>query len=247
MVSIPGSYRIRCRTFSSCLLLRLFPSIASVLAIFPLFVSPGGAGCRLAPSSPYSIAYLMWLRLLACRRRCRLRGFISSCGAVLRVLLACGSSRLPSHLIARRLARRLPAPRHGWAGREAGSVGALCLLGFALRSVPMSIGQFMLYLPAMSPQSACLSARLRGGRRSHLIRHLVRAGCVAVSCLPVGSSRSSPCPSSRRSGRFISSLAPSCDTMGGEEGGLLALPRCIRAVSSLSSRIPAASSHGSFD
>lgn len=87
--------------------------------------------------------------------------------------------------------------------------------------------------------------------------------------------------------RLVSSLAPSCDTIGGEEGecdavaaclvspraclplivsrhlsdtdggggllsigsagGLLALPRCIRAVSSLSSRIPAASSHGSFD
>ena len=112
---------------------------------------------------------------------------------------------------------RLPALRHGWAGREAGSVGALCLLGFALRSVPMSIGRFMLYLPAMSPRSACLSARLRGRWRSHLIRHLVRAGCVAVSCLPVGSSRLSPCSSSRRSGRFCVSLAPSCDTMGGEE------------------------------
>lgn len=33
----------------------------------------------------------------------------------------------------------------------------------------------------------------------------------------------------------------------GSAGGLLALPRCIRAVSSLSSRIPTASSHDSFD
>lgn len=88
--------------------------------------------------------------------------------------------------------------------------------------------------------------------------------------------------------RLVSFFAPSCDTMGWEEGGcgeairfsfyssfaclplivprhpsdadgggglrsigsaggMLALPRCIRAVSSLSSRIPAASSHGSFD
>lgn len=61
---------------------------------------------------------------------------ISSCGSVLRFLLACGSSRLyrlissASHLIGYRLAYLLPALRHGWAGREAGSVGALCLLGF---------------------------------------------------------------------------------------------------------------------
>lgn len=39
---------------------------------------------------------------------------------------------LPSHLIARRLARRLPALRHDWTGRWAGSVGALCLLGSIL-------------------------------------------------------------------------------------------------------------------
>lgn len=41
-----------------------------------------------------------------------------------------------------------------------------------------------------------------------------RAGCVAMSCLPIGSPRLS----SRRSGRFIISFAPSCDTVGGASG-----------------------------
>lgn len=45
-----------------------------------------------------------------------------------------------------------------------------------------------------------------------------RAGCVAMSCLPIGPSRLSPRLSSRRSGRLVSSLAPFLDTMGGETG-----------------------------
>lgn len=117
-------------------------------------------------------------------------------------LLAARLSIISSHLIGHRLAHRLPALRHGWAGREAGSVRRPCLLGFALRSVPMSIGRFMLYLPAMSPRSACLSTRLRGGM-AFSSRPCVMCCDVMLAC---PSSRSSPCPSSRRSGRFISSL-----------------------------------------
>ena len=73
--------------------------------------------------------------------------------------------------------------------------------------------------------SVCLPIRLvlRGRWRSHLVRHLVRAGCVAMLCLPIVSSLASfvvlSVGSSRRSVRFCVSLAPSCDTIGGEEGG----------------------------
>lgn len=80
----------------------------------------------------YLIEYAMRLRLFACRRLGRCQCFlISSCGAVLRVLLVSLLARLcrlissASHLIGHRLACRLPALRHGWAGREAGSVGVL--------------------------------------------------------------------------------------------------------------------------
>ena len=53
-----------------------------------------------------------------------------------------------------------------------------------------------------------------------------RAGCVAMSCLPVGSSRLSPRLSSRRSGRFLR-LAPSCDTIGGASAVAVRLRRAF--------------------
>lgn len=67
------------------------------------------------------------------------RYLVVSRGAVLRFLLASLRSRLAAsshaHLIGHRLARRLPALRHGWAGRKAGSVCVLlawfCPAGFA--------------------------------------------------------------------------------------------------------------------
>ena len=105
-------------------------------------------------------------------------------------LLAARLSIISSHLIDRRLDRLLPALRHGWAGREAGSIGALCLLGFILRSVPISADVDSRFIPF--PSSAVsslglfvLSARLRGRWCSHLII-LDVLRCPA--CLPVVSS-----------------------------------------------------------
>ena len=91
--------------------------------------------------------------------RCR-----PACPACLRLV-----SSVPSHLIGYRLARLLPALRHGWAGREAGSVDVLCLLGSVLRSVLMSAdvdSRFML-LPLRCP-IGLLACRLRC-RCSHLV------------------------------------------------------------------------------
>lgn len=69
---------------------------------------------------------------------------------------------LPSHLIGHRLACRLPVLRHGWAGREAGSVGALCLLGFCPAVFADVDKPVYSAFSAASPRSVCLSARLRG-------------------------------------------------------------------------------------
>lgn len=78
---------------------------------------------------------------------------------------------LPFHLIG----HRLPAHRHGWAGREAGSVGAL-LAWFCPAVCVDADNRFTPYLPAMSPRSACLSSRLRGRWRP-------RPVCAVPSCV----------------------------------------------------------------
>ena len=67
----------------------------------------------------------------------------------------------PSHLIGHRLARRLPVPRHGWRGVRRGA-SVLCLLGSALRSVPMSISRFMPFLLRCPLGLLACLARLRG-------------------------------------------------------------------------------------
>lgn len=207
MEPIAGSYRIHRRTLHSACFVASRPisSVAVVIAFFPLFVSPGGSCRRLAllrfPIQSNMRCGFCCLLAVAGDNGGRFSSlvifssfhhFAGRCRHAFPCLLAARLAFPPpisSHLIARRLARLLPVLRHGWAGREAGSVGALCLLGFALRSVPMSIGRFMLYLPAMSPRSACLSARLRGRWRSHLImRGVLRCPCLP----PVGSSRLSP-------------------------------------------------------
>ena len=303
MEPIAGSYRIHRRTLrSACFVAsRLCPisSITVGLVSFPLFVSPGGAGCRLAPSFPYSIAYLMWLRLLACRRRCRLRvssrrAVLSCVSCLLAARLVCAVSSHHRRHLDRRFDRRLHVLRHGWAGREAGSVGVL--LAWFCPAVCADIDSRFTPFPLRCPLGL-LACWLGCGA---MASHLVRAGCVAMLCLPIGSSRLSPRSSSRRSGRLRpslsprlatrwagrradavrlrraivprfdfdacfapplcllasgrSSLAPSppdADSGGGlwsiGSAGSAFLPRYICAVSSLSSRIPAASSHGSFD
>lgn len=144
MESIAGLYRIRCRTpslRSACFVAsRFFPHLInccrdrllSALRLAGRVVSSSrpvpppiqsnmrcGFGCLLAVAGD-DVDALSSRHLV-----------ISSCGSALRFLLACGSSRLcrlissASHLIVRRLACLLPVLRHGWAGREAGSVGVL--------------------------------------------------------------------------------------------------------------------------
>lgn len=99
-------------------------------------------------------------------------------------LLRCVSP-LSSHLTGHRLARLLPVLRHGWAGREAGRRRCPACLVFALRSVPMSadVDSWLIPFPSSAVSSLgllALSARLRWRWCS-----LVRAGCVAMFCLPL--------------------------------------------------------------
>lgn len=211
----------------------------------------------------------------SCCIRCRTLSLLPAC-----LRLVFPSSRLISSIVV----SLVVSPFFDTVGRgvRRGDVGALGLLGFSLRSVPMSIGRFMLYLPAMSPRSACLSSRLRGRWCSHLIMLNV----LRCPCLPVVSFLSSFAVPPVWSSHLVY-LAPSCDTMGGEAGGCgeairfsfyspfaclpriiprhpsdtdgggglrsigsacsACLPRCIRAVPLISSRISAASSPGSFD
>lgn len=114
-------------------------------------------------------------------------------------LLAARLSIISSHLLARRLACRLPVLRHGWAGREAGSVGVL--LAWFCPAVCVGVDSWLMVFPLRCPipWSACLSARLRGdGVLISSVRDVWRCPCLS----PAVSSRPSPRPSSRRSGRF---------------------------------------------
>lgn len=122
---------------------------------------------------------------------------------------------ISSHLIGHRLACLLPALRHGWAGREAGSVQCPACLVVALRSVPMSIAGSCRFL--CGAPSVCLrvgSSWLRGDG----VLILSVWGVLRCPCLPpVGSSRFSPRSSSRRSGRFfVSRPVLRHDGRGGE-------------------------------
>lgn len=141
MIPIAGSCCIRCRTLS-------------------LFVSSGGACRRLALSSSYSIAYSMWLRLVACRRwrwwRCShlvissSRRAVPSCvSCLLTARLACAVLSHHRHRLNRRFDRRLPALRHGWAGRRADA--ARCYSSLAACLIPLCLlasGRFSLRLDA---------------------------------------------------------------------------------------------------
>ena len=101
-----------------------------------------------------------------------------------------------SHLIGHRLACLLPALRHGWAGRETGSILCPACLVLALRSVPMPIAGSC-RSPAIGASSR--SARLRGAITfsSH------PCGMCCDVLLACGSPRPSLRLSSRRSGRFF--------------------------------------------
>lgn len=136
------------------------------------------------------------------------------------------SSHQSSYLIDHHLDRLLPALRHDWAGRVAGSGGVLCLLGFILRSVPMSAGVDSRFVPF--PSSAVLSLGLLA----------CRIGC-GDDCVLISSVRDvlrcPACPLARLSPFAVPSvgsvhhlsLAQSCDTIGGEEGDCVAVAACF--------------------
>lgn len=123
---------------------------------------------------------------------------------------------------------RLPVLRHGWAGREAGSVDVLLAWFFPAvcadvdRSVHAvgslrSLGLLACRLGCgdgggvlISSCGMCcdvLAYRLSARLVSRLVHH------------PVGRVGSS-------AGSVLVYLAPSCDTMGGEEGGCVAVAAC---------------------
>lgn len=190
--------------------------LAAPLVLFNRIYGMTSAVCL---PSPGTIAMLSSRHLLISSSR---RAVPSCVSCLLASRLA-----LPSHLM--RLISsaiispvRLPALRHGWRGVRRGA-SVLFLLGSALRFVPMSISRFMPF-PLRCPLGllACRIGCWCGRWRSHL----VRAGCAAMSCLPVGSSRLSPRLSSRRSVRFLR-LAPSCDTMGGASAVAVRLRRAF--------------------
>lgn len=155
-------------------LCRLISSITCVLAFFPLFVSPVGAGHRLILSFPYHlIEYAVRLRLLTCRRRgrCRCSLISSSHHLVMRCRPAFPAclrlvSPVPSHLIivvVSIVASIVISPLFDTVGRgvrRGASVLSACLV-FALRFVPMSIAGSCRFLCGVP--SVCLLCRLGCG------------------------------------------------------------------------------------
>lgn len=167
---------------SPCLLRCVSPSPSHRLSdgpsFFPLFVSPVGSGHRLALPFPcHLIEYAVRLRLLACRcrgwgGRCLLisssRHLVSSCGAALRFLLACGSSRL-CRLISlsssSRSSLRSSPPRSStrlggaWDG-ERRCPACLVLSCGLCRCLPVSIAGSFRFHPLRCHLSVCLLCRL---------------------------------------------------------------------------------------
>lgn len=141
-------------------------------------------------------------------------------------------SPLPFHLIVVSSYRLSPRPSVsplfdtvGRGVRRGATVS--CLLGF-YPVVCADVDSWVIpYLPTF-PLSACFVGSAAERWRSHL----VRAGCAAMSCLPVGSPRLSSRSSSRRSGRFISSVSrPVLRHDGRGVGGCGATAACFRSSS----------------
>lgn len=164
--------------------------------MFPRSVSCRAA-CRLARGvlvffsyrlfAPCSIEYTAWLRLLACRcrGRCRCSLISSSHHIVVRcrpALPACLRLVFPSSRpISSPVVSPVVSPLFDTVGRGVRRGASGVLLAWFFPAVCADVDSLsMPYHPAMSSRSACLSARLRGRWRFHL----VRAGCVVMSCLP---------------------------------------------------------------
>lgn len=154
-----------CSHFIDCQRACLLPALRLVgrggssdrLAAPVLFNRICGMTSAVCLPSPGTIAMLSSRHLLISSSR---RVVPSCVSCLLASLLA-----LPSHLM--RLISsaiispvRLPAPRHGWRGVRRGA-SVLCLIGFALRSVPMSIAGSCRFL--CSIPSVCLLCRLGCG------------------------------------------------------------------------------------
>lgn len=142
--------------------------------------------------------------------------------ACLRLVSSC-----PFHLIDCRFDRRLPALRHGWAGREAGSVCVLlawlCPIGWA--DVDSRFIPFPLRCPLglLARRFGCVAMVFSSHALISSVRYVLR--CPA--CL-------SARPVSRLVRRLVGrvgssrpSLAPSCDTMGGESAVAVRLRRAF--------------------
>lgn len=142
----------------------------------------------------------------SCCIRCRTLSLLPAC---LRPALPCRLiSCVPSH---RSSFRFVISPLFDTVGRgvRRGASGVL-LAWFSLRSVPMSIAG------SCGVPSVCLLVDSAAWAMAFSSHHAVRA---AMSCLLASRLVPRLVLSSRRSGRLISSLAPSCDTMGGEASG----------------------------
>lgn len=150
----------------------------------------------------------MRLRLLACRcrGRCRCSLVSSSRRAVPSCVSCLLAARLAFAVSSHRLSSRLSSPLIDTVGLGVRRGDAGVMLSWFFPAVCVDVDSLsMPYHPAMSPRSACLSARLRGRWRSHL----VRAGRVAMPCLPR---------------RIVSSIA---SAVVSSVGSVLRLPRPV--------------------
>lgn len=124
---------------------------------------------------------------------------ISSCGAVLRFLFACGSSRLP--VSSHRSSSRPSSPRSSTrlGGACGGERPVSCLIGFC-HAVCADVDNRFMRLPL-----GLLACRLGCGAIEFSSHPCGMCCDVLLAC---GSSRLSPRSSFRRAGWFISSLSP---------------------------------------
>lgn len=136
MESIAGLYRIRCRTpslRSACFVAsRFFPHLINCRRACRLpalrLVGRGVSSSRSVVSLSNRIFDVASTACLPSPGMIAVGILISSSRRAVPSCVSCllaARLALPSHLIGHHLAPRLPVLRHGWAGREAGSVGVL--------------------------------------------------------------------------------------------------------------------------
>lgn len=151
---------------------------------------------------------------------------ISSCGAVLRFLFACGSSRLP--VSSHRSSSRPSSPRSSTrlGGACGGERPVSCLIGFC-HAVCADVDNRFMRLPL-----GLLACRLGCGAIEFSSHPCGMCCDVLLAC---GSSRLSPRSSFRRAGWFISSLSSRLATRW---AGRWRLRRCYSFSVSISCRLP---------